>query len=204
MAERNATLDAFFGTMQEVATSEGPDAVLRWTGEQLAMASDRLAKADGEERRERAAELLVIAHVHVDALSAASMQGDALGTQTLAMLTVIRARVNPEGFATLWLQSLQALCIAASEFIYSSDSVTPQASQIAAQIFGLYIATAHDYMPRFGASDADRRFYDHLRHIASEAGEDVTHFQGHRIVPTLAIDILTDTAMRLAALGVID
>ncbi len=201
--ESRKLIDDYYEGLHEVEASEGPEGVLRWSGEQLAAASDRLAGAKSDARKPCAAELLVIAYPHVEALSAAGMPADALATQTLAMLSVLRARVNPEEFAALWLQSLQVLCVKASEYIYSGDAgASLQPSQIAGQIFGLFIATVRDYIPRFGISDGMRRFYDHLRHIATEAGEDISHFQGHRIVPTLAIDILTDTAARLAALGV--
>ena len=190
-------LDAFYAGLNEVG-AEGPEAVLRWTGEQLAAAGERLRTAEGDTRAARAAELLVIAYPHVESLSGAGMADEALATQVMALLTVLHARVSPEEFPALYLQSLEALCLKASEYVYS---VTPdramRASQLSASVFGLFIATAHDYIPRFGASDEIRRFYDHLRHISAGSGEDVTHFRGHRIVPTLAIDILTYAALEL-------
>lgn len=198
-----ALLDDFADGLAAVREAEGLDGVLRWTGEQLAAASDRLAKARKDECKPRAAELLVIAWPHVQALAAASMPADALATQNMAMLTVLQAKVSPESFASLWLQSLQGLCLMAAGFIEQADGrVSSIAADIAAHSYGLFIATAHSYIPRFGCSDEMRRFYDHMRHMAAVAGEDVSHFQGHRIVPTLAIDIFADNAARLAAIGV--
>ena len=191
-------LDAFRAGLMEVSAAEDSDAVLRWTGEQLAMAGERLRKAKGDDRVPRAAELLVIAHPHVEALGAAGLAKEALATQTMTILTVLHARVSPESFPALYLQSLQALCLCAGAYSYQAPGPeVMEASQLAGYIFGLFIATAHDFIPRFGASDDLRRFYDHLRHAAAKGGEDVSHFQGHRIAPTLAIDILTYTAVRL-------
>ncbi len=201
--QENEILDRFNTELQQVHASGGLDATLRWTGEQLALAGERLRTADAGSRTARAAELLVIAGSHVDALAAAGMDGDALATQAMALLTVIMSKVNPEEFPSLYLQCLQALCLRASAFLYTVQPAdTMQASQIVSQTFGLFIATAHAYMPRFGASDDMRRFYDRLRHMAAQAGEDVSHFRGHLIVPTLAADILADNLSRLSALGV--
>lgn len=166
--------------------------ILRWTGEELAMAGERLHVATDESRIARCAELLVIAHPHVEALSASGMADEALRTQAMAMLTVLHARVSPESFAGLWLQSLQLLCLKASDNVYADPSATGRASRAASEAFGLFLATAHSYMPRYGADEGMRRFYDHLRQISASAGEEVSHFQGHRIVPTMAIDILSD------------
>lgn len=190
-------LDNYHAELQHIA-EESPDDVLRWTGEQLATAGERLRTAKADERTARAAELLVIAHPHIEALAAAGEAKEALATQVVALLTVFHARVNPEDFAGLYLQTLQALCSLAGGYVYSAQGPQAmQASQTAGYIFGLFIATAHSYIPRFGASEQMRRFYDHMRHMAANAGEDISHFQGHRIVPTMAIDILTYAAVML-------
>ncbi len=190
-------LDSFHSELSHIA-EVSPDDVLRWTGEQLAAAGERLRTATKEDRTARAAELLVIAHPHIEALAAAGEAQEAFATQVMALLTVFHARVNPEDFAGLYLQTLQALCNLAGGYVYSAQgSQAIQASQTAGYIFGLFIATAHNYMPRFGASEQMRRFYDHMRHMAANAGEDISHFQGHRIVPTMAIDILTYAAVML-------
>ncbi len=194
-AKSRQILDAFYTELQAIAQDGNPDTMLRWTGEQLALASDRLAKAPASGRENRAAELLVIANPHVNALATTGDTLEALATQAMAMLSVLRAKVSPEAFPSLWLQNLQMLCNLVGQCLY--ENRYPQVDAVAAHIFGLYIATARDYIPRFGADDATRRFYDHLRHISAKAGEDITHFQGHRIAPTLAIDILTDTLVRL-------
>ncbi|MCM1067055.1 MAG: hypothetical protein NC418_05715 [Muribaculaceae bacterium] len=199
--DSKAILDAFFGGLEAVR-EEGLEATLRWTGEQLAAASDRLAHASADHREARAAELLVIAYPHVEALTAVGMELEAFATQNMAMLTVLRARVNPEGFASLWLQSLQALCIGASQLIAPDTCSNPaMMADIVAHTYGLFIATAHSYIPRFGCDDAMRRFYDHMRHMAAQAGEDLSHFRGHRMAPTLAIDVLTDNAARIASVS---
>lgn len=198
-----SVLDDFNAGLEAVQQAEGIEGTLRWSGEQLAAASDRLARAGEADRPTRAAELLVIAWPHVQALAAVGMATDAFATQNMAMLTMLQARVSPEAFPSLWLQALQGLCIMASQLIESADgSNAAMAADITAHTYGLFIATAHDFIPRFGSSDEMRRFYDHMRHMASQAGEDVSHFQGHRIVPTLAIDILADNAARLTAMGV--
>ena len=168
------------------------------------MAGERLAKCPAAERADYAAELIVVSFPHVSALAQVGLVGEALATDVITLLSVLNARVNPEDFAKLWLESLQGLCLFAAQYLAADGGNTGlQPSQIAGQLYGLFIATAHDYISRFGASDSIRRFYDHLRHVARDAGEDVTHFQGHRIVPTMAIDILADTASRLASLGLV-
>ena len=197
--DSKALLDAFF-TGLEAVRAEGMEATLRWTGEELAAASDRLAHAGADSRSASAAELLVIAHPHIEALDAVGMAAEAFATRNMAMLTVLQARVNPENFASLWLQSLQGLCIGASQLIAPDSCTNPSMmADIVAYTYGLFIATAHSFIPRFGCDDSMRRFYDHMRHMAAQAGEDLSHFRGHRIAPTLAIDILADNAARLAS-----
>lgn len=196
-------LEDFNEGLEAVQKAEGLEGTLRWTGEQLAAASDRLACASADVRTSRAAELLVIAWPHVQALAAAGLCADAFATQNMAMLTVLRSRVSPESFASLWLQALQGMCLMAAQLIESADGKNASTlADITAHTYGLFIATARDFIPRFGSSDDMRRFYDHMRHMASQAGEDVSHFQGHRIVPTLAIDVFADNAARLVAVGV--
>ena len=200
-----AILDNFHPELQKIQQDGDQELVLRWTGEQLAMAGERLKKAKPDERAARGAELLVIAHPHVDALEAVGMAGQALATQAMAILTVLMSKVNPEEMPQLYMRSLEQLCMCAAILTSSlqNDTVV-QAVQIAAQCFGLFIATAHSYMPRFGAPDDLRRLYDQLRHQSAQAGESVTHFQGHRIVPQLAADILADTLARLKSMGMLE
>ena len=201
-ADSRRRLESFHAELDRLNEDGDAQTLVRWTGEQLAAANDRLAKSAAGDRTDTAAELLVISFPHVSALAQVGMPGEALATDVLTLLTVLHARVNPEDLGSLWLESLQGLCAFAAQYLAADGgSAGLQPSQIAGQIYGLFLATAHVYIPRFGASDAMRRFYDHLRHIASQAGEDISHFQGHRIVPTMAIDILGDTASRLASLG---
>ena len=205
-------LGRFFEELQRVRAQE-PQQALRWTGEELAAASDRLSAAtsgggrtcsvsdgaEGSGRRELAAELLVIAYAHVEELKMAEMPDEALLTLVMAALTVLHARVSPEEFASLWLQKLQAMCHTAT--VWSMSGASPMAAQtVLSELYGLFIATAHSYMPRFGASESMRRFYDQLRHATAtdpEAAEATRLFRGMPIVPTMAIDILTDVAVRL-------
>ena len=88
-------LDNFHTELQKIQQDGDQELVLRWTGEQLAMAGERLKKAKPDERAARGAELLVIAHPHVDALEAVGMAGQALATQAMAILTVLMSKVNP-------------------------------------------------------------------------------------------------------------
>lgn len=205
-------LGRFFGELQKVRTQE-PQQALRWTGEQLAAASDRLSaatadsvstrtgteKSEGSGRRELAAELLVIAYAHVEELKTSGMPDEALLTLAMAALTVLHARVSPEEFPSLWLQTLQALCHTAT--VWSMSGAEPIAAHtVLSGIYGLFLAEAHSYMPRFGASESMRRFYNQLRHATAadpEATAATRLFRGMPILPTMAIDILTDVAVRM-------
>ncbi len=196
-------LDEYYKNLETISADGDQEAVLRWTGEQLALAGERLKASSPEDVVARASELLVITRPHVEALHSVGMAGDALATQALALLTALMGKANPEDMPQLYMRSLESLCMCAAMYTSTlQDSRVAQASQIAAQCFGLFVATAHSYMPRFGAPDDLRLLYDKLRRQAQQAGEEVTHFRGNIIVPQMAVDILADSLSRLRALGV--
>lgn len=201
--KNNEILDEYYSNLKTVSADGDHEVLLRWTGEQLALAGERLKASSPDDLDARASELLVITRPHVDALHGVGMAGDALATQALALLTALMSKANPEKMPGLYMRSLECLCLCAAMYTSSlQDDRVSQASQIAAQCFGLFVATANSYIPRFGAPDDLRQLCDRLRRQAKQAGEEVTHFRGNVIIPQMAVDILADTLSRLSALGV--
>ncbi len=202
--ESKEILEKFNTEFAEINAQGGLQLALRWSGEQLAQAGERLRKANDADRQARGAELLVIAGAHIATLSEAQLDPDAFATQAMAVLTVIMERVDPEKMASLYLGCLQMLCIMGARWLYGvkGDADIMQGMTIMSEVYGLFLATAHNFMPRFGASDDMKKFYDHLRHITADNAEEIRLFRGMPLQPTMAADVLADILARLRALGV--
>lgn len=198
--QRSAILDDYMERMATVAPGE----MLRWTGEELARAAERLRTAPESDRPLRAEEMLVTAHHHIQALADAGMADQALATSMLAPLTVIMSHVSPESIPVPYCHSLALAAMAAMDYLgtHQTSGAADMAAAIAGAVTGLFAATVRAYSSG-GAIPAQLVTLSVQLTEVSKANDTYTGtFAGHEIVPTMAIDILVDSLNRLRSLGV--
>ena len=196
----SAILDDYLKRLSAVA----PEDLLRWTGEELAMAAERLRSADATELTLRAEELLVTAHHHIQCLAEGNMPDQALATSLLAPLTVIMSRVNPEDIPVPYCHSLAVAAMASADYFgmqHSSEGLNTAAS-IYGSVTGLLVSTVKSYSAKTALPSALVSLSEHLSDASKAQDAYTDSFSGHKIVPTMAIDILVDSLNLLRSQGV--
>ena len=197
---QSAILDDYMQRMAAVA----PGDMLRWTGEELARAAERLRTAPEADRPLRAEEMLVTAHHHIQALADAGMADQALATSLLAPLTVIMSHVSPEAIPVPYCHSLALAAMAATDYFgtQQTSGAADMAAAIAGAVTALFAATVRAYSAGGAIPEQLVTLAGQLTEVAKANDTYTATFDGHEIVPTMAIDILVDSLNRLRSLGV--
>lgn len=182
---------------------------LRKSGEDTARYSERLRReaASGQATLSTAKELLTASRIHIDCLMQVGMAGEAVATGAATLASVIVCRINPEDIAGLYLAYLQDIYMMAlqpASVPSGDDEVQNHLITVAMQLGALAAVS-------YSALDGDAVCAPHIRkqaaHISAmfeNAPAEFWEFDGRKIVPQSALDILSDCLARLKAIGFVD
>lgn len=183
--------------------SEDLSLLLAQSGEELALAMDRLGKADGDaELNIRARALLESADTHCSLLCRMGQAAQGAATRILSTWYTLHRRANPESFKGIYLLALADCAampvMALQDAINRSDAfAATHWDAIARQQTALAGATIRKFdLPLPDDPDTRRLFMD-----ICTAKDVPDTFDSTPISAFSALDILQDSASRLHALG---
>ena len=181
------------------AASEGGGA-LAATGEHLALAMQRLGSATDCELPGAAAYVLEVARDHRRALAAEGLPDEAAATTIGVLVVLLHRRAVPSDFAGEFVEALADITVqslsAARRAENEGDSFAAgHWTAIVMQQTALAAACLREFGD-CGLAEAPR-----IRLMAETVTEVPRQWQGRPVSPYSSIDILTDSAGRLYAMG---
>jgi len=182
------------------------DEALRKSGEDTARLAERLRNRS-KDRNKTASDLLIASATHMKCLEAAGMGVDALATGVMTLLTVIHNKINPEEIADIYTAYLQDLFILSLRICRSTSDDMQTAEhlmEISMRLGSLSIVTFKALCSGEKHHKALSERNDAFEEMFKDAPAEFWQFQNETIRPQSAIDILTDSAARLASQGYMD
>lgn len=181
------------------------DELLRYSGEALARAGNEFAAATDRQSRTATGEALLVLTVwHTEALKAAGMVSEAFATSVMAALTFLRGQASPTAVPTyagvLQMAFVQAYTLLGESMgrdAYAEDHYKAMTRMLAP----LSQATDELFIGREDCPPMLRQWHDL---IAADIADVPELFTIKEVRPEMAIDILSDCAARLAAMGALD
>lgn len=164
-------------------------AAIRLSGEALARAEEALAQVrerpcDDAAKITAARDFLAVAGLHLSDLNYVGMESDEAGLAVMVPATLLIMKVNPETVPVQYVYWLQMTVSRLSELLPRfGDAALDDAFR---PLVALAVATCDDYAARMPLPP---ELLQNNR-ILSESPDAGATFNGSRVVPTMAIDIL--------------
>ncbi len=182
---------------------------LRKSGEDTARLSERLRREaiDGTPSTATAKKLLETSRVHIECLMGVGMHGEAVATGAATLATIIVCRINPEDMAGMYLSYLQGLYLMSLPLASepSGDEETQNHLITVAMQLGALSDISYNGLDGDNVCPAPiRQQAAQIDAMFKEAPAEFWEFDGKKIVPQSALDILSDCLARLKAVGFVD
>lgn len=177
------------------------EGLIRYSGEGLALAGEKMKQIDGDDRKSAAIELLAFTTIHCRALIMGGMGADSVATAMLSLIYLINSQINPEDLGEIYIAYLQEL-ISLSQHASMSADEAQQGFFIysTAMLMTLFATSCEHFMSKGLVDDKFKPFLDATRGDLSDIPDELIQLTAS-IRPQMALDVASAVAAAMRDAG---
>lgn len=192
---------AIYSHVNAFMADDDVEGFIRYSGEGLALAGEKMKQTDGDDRKSAAIELLAFTTIHCRALIMGGMGADGVATAMLSLIFLINSQINPEDLGEIYIAFLQGLIDLSQHAAMTADEAQHGFYAYAtAMLMSLFATSCEHFMSKGLVDDKFKPYLDATRGDMSDLPAEMAQLTS-TIRPQMALEVASAVAAAMRDAG---
>lgn len=192
---------AIYSHVNAFMADDDVEGLIRYSGEGLALAGEKMKQTDGDDRKSAAIELLAFTTIHCRALIMGGMGADGVATAMLSLIFLINSQINPEDLGEIYIAFLQGLIDLSQHAAMTADEAQHGFYAYAtAMLMSLFATSCEHFMSKGLVDDKFKPYLDATRGDMSDLPAEMAQLTS-TIRPQMALEVASAVAAAMRDAG---